>query len=99
MGDDTGVRSESESCTLAEGSADGDTICFCFFERGLRVGRADVIGPCADTEGEKLVGGLPVSDTELLGFNGDLFFPRFEDLIFAFGVNVLSSPEPSVSSE
>lgn len=101
MGDDAGVRSESEPRTLLERIAGGVTGCFGFSVRG-RGTRRGLTGSCAEVEGENFE---PVALTgngrvmELLGFNGVLPFPRCEWLTLACNRGEPSSSEPSVSSE
>jgi hypothetical protein len=99
MGDDTGVRSESESRTLMGGLAGDVASCFGFLKRGRGGGRG-FMGSCVDVEGENSEAvALDRRVTELLGFNGILFFPRFEREVLRCSRVELSSSELSVSSE
>lgn len=103
MGDDSGVRSESESRTLLEGLAGDVDVANCveFLKRGRGVGRG-FMGLGVDVEGASDNSEAVAFDgraTELLGFNGVLLFPRFDWLTLPRTRGELSSSEPSVSSE
>ena len=101
MGDDSGVRSESESRTLLEGLVGDVDVANCVeFLKRRGVGRGfmglvDVEGASDNSEAVAFDGRV----TELLGFNGVLLFPRFDWLTLPRTRGELSSSEPSVSSE